>query len=164
MRAQPRTRRLPLLMLTARGEPMDRILGLELGADDYLPKPFDFDELLARIEALARRGAGFHGADKNRQVLSVGRLTFDLRSLEVRCGDRPIELSGKEREILKLLMSEPGKVFARERILNVVWSVSEDPLTNVVDVYVSRLRKKLGDCGTRLATVRGAGYRLSADG
>ncbi len=152
----------PILMLTALGNLENRVAGLRLGADDYLSKPFKFDELLARIEALVRRASGYSCQPAQPSVLSVESLTFDTRSLEVRCCDLPIELSAKERDILKLLLSDPGKVYSRERILNALWSVSEDPLTNVVDVYVSRLRKKLGPCGSLINTVRGAGYRLSA--
>ena len=149
----------PVLMLTALNAVEDRVSGLRLGADDYLAKPFDFDELVARVEALVRRASGGQG-EQPRQ-LAVGQLRFDLRTLEVTCGDRPIELSAKERDILKLLMSDPGRVYSRERMLNALWSIGEDPLTNVVDVYVSRLRKKLGPCGAMISTVRGAGYRLS---
>ena len=152
----------PILMLTALDEVDDRVAGLRLGADDYLGKPFDFDELVARIEALARRAAGFQRAEIRPDILTVGDLRFDTRSLEVRCLDRPIDLSAKERDILQMLMTQPGRVYSRERILNALWNLSEDPLTNVVDVYVSRLRKKLGPCGDRIQTVRGAGYRISA--
>jgi len=154
----------PVLMLTALGSLEDRVAGLRLGADDYLPKPFKFDELLARIEALMRRASGFENREGRPTVLTVERLSFDTQSLEVKCCDQTIELSTKERDILKLFLANPGKVYSRERILNALWSVSEDPLTNVVDVYVSRLRKKLGSCGSLINTVRGAGYRLSAGG
>jgi len=154
----------PVLMLTALGKPDDRVTGLRMGADDYLAKPFDFDELVARIEALSRRAAGFREEQAGEHLLTVGELSFDTHSLEARTGDLAVELSAKERDILHLLMTNSGKVYSRERILNAIWNVSEDPLTNVVDVYVSRLRKKLGPCGTYIQTVRGAGYRLSATG
>ncbi|MFO7642524.1 MAG: response regulator transcription factor [Candidatus Competibacteraceae bacterium] len=149
----------PVLMLTALGDVEDRVSGLRMGADDYLVKPFDFDELLARVEALARRASAFEVAEAEPYLLIAGSLCFDTRSLEVRCGDHLIALTPKEREILKLLLSNPGRIFSRERILSMVWRVNEDPLTNVVDVYVGRLRKKLGACGESLETVRGAGYR-----
>lgn len=151
----------PVIMLTAMGDVDDRVKGLRLGADDYLAKPFDFDELVARIEALARRGASGDPTAERQSVLAVGELSYDTRSLEARVGGEAIELSAKERDILHMLMANPGRVYSRERILNALWGVNEDPLTNVVDVYVSRLRKKLGPCGEMIATVRGAGYRMA---
>ncbi len=150
----------PVIMLTAMGDAVDRVKGLRLGADDYLVKPFNFDELVARIEALARRGPG--RAVANSRVLTLGNLTYDTRSMEARIGGQTIELSAKERDILQMLMANPGQVYSRERILNALWGVDEDPVTNVVDVYVSRLRKKLGAYGEMIATVRGAGYRMAA--
>lgn len=152
----------PVLILSALDGVEDRVAGLRLGADDYLSKPFDFEELLARLEALTRRAPDHRGIEsRDNHVLTVGKVKFDTWSLEVTCNDRPIELSAKERDILKLFLSNPGKVYSRERILNALWKVTEDPLTNVVDVYVGRLRKKLGKCGSYIKTVRGAGYRLS---
>jgi len=151
----------PVLMLTALGEVENRVSGLRMGADDYMGKPFDFDELLARVEALARRARAFEDKDGGSHHWTAGPLSFDTRSLEVQCGDQRVILTPKERDILKLLLSNPGKIFSRERILSTVWRVNEDPLTNVVDVYVARLRKKLGTCGKPLETVRGAGYRYA---
>lgn len=151
----------PILMLTALGEVEDRVVGLRMGADDYLVKPFDFDELLARVEALARRARAYEGEQAEPDLLVAGALRFDARSLEVRCGGEPIALTPKERDILKLLLVSGGRIVSRERILSTVWRVNEDPLTNVVAVYVGRLRKKLGACGKPLETVRGAGYRYT---
>lgn len=151
----------PVLMLAAVDTVEARVAGLRVGADDCLARPFDFEELLARIEALARRAARFQTHNDRLTVLNIGPLSFDMLSLEVRCEGTWLDLSAKEREILKLFMSNPGRVFSRERILNAVWSVNEDPLTNVVDVYISRLRKKMGKCGKLINTVRGVGYRLS---
>ena len=159
---QLRARRVltPILMLTALDTLEDKILGLRLGADDYLTKPFDVDELLARIGALLRRSRHF---ERNNQQLQVDDLSFDCESLVVRRGDAIIELTSKELALLELLMREPGKVFSRERILNNVWGVTEDPMTNVVDVYIRRLRSKIdeGASSPLIKTVRGRGYKLN---
>jgi len=152
----------PVLILSALDDVEDRIAGLRIGADDYLSKPFNFEELLARLEALTRRAPDQRGmAPLDARVLTVGQVKFDTWSLEVTCKGQSIELSAKERDILKLFLSNPERVLSRERILNALWKITEDPLTNVIDVYVGRLRKKLGDCGSYIKTVRGAGYRLS---
>lgn len=151
----------PILILSALSRVDDLVAGLRLGADDYLAKPFDFDELLARIEALARRRRAFEGAVEDRSVLQVGPIRFDTQSLQAHCDEVQVELTNKEREILKLFLGNPGRVFSRERILNAAWGACADPLNNVVDVYVARLRKKLGSHGEMIQTVRGAGYRLA---
>lgn len=153
----------PILMLTAMDALDDKIKGIKIGADDYLTKPFDFDELLVRIEALVRRAQHFA---PNSNVLRVADLELDRELLEVKRGGEPIKLTAKELAILELLMSAPGRVFSRTRILNQVWGYSEDPLTNVVDVYIARLRRKI-DTKAReplIETVRGHGYRLKAAG
>ncbi len=149
----------PVLMLSALDSTDERVAGLKLGADDYLPKPFDFDELIARLEALHRR-SGFQTQTQNRDLLTSAGVTFDKRSLTVLIDDAPVDLSGRERDILLLLMSNQGRVFSRERILNSVWGANADPLTNVVDVYIGRLRRKLGQHGCRIITLRNVGYRF----
>lgn len=150
----------PILMLTARDTLDDKVIGLKSGADDYLAKPFAFEELLARVAALLRRGAD---AAVRPRRLEVGDLAFDLQSLQVRRGERPIELTSKELAILELMMSQPGAVFSRERILSAAWGVTSDPQTNVVEVFIARLRKKIDGAGgpKLLHTVRGRGYRLA---
>lgn len=163
-RLRAKKNRTPILMLSALADVEDRVAGLRMGADDYLPKPFDFDELMARIEALARRSGGFEDAAGAPEVLTSGALSFDARSLEVRCGDTPINLTPKERDLVKLFLGNPRKIFSRERILSTLWGINQDPQTNVVDVYIGRLRKKLGPCGEPIETVRGAGYRLAEHG
>ncbi len=150
----------PILMLTALDKTDEKVAGLRMGADDYLPKPFDFEELIARIDSLVRREKKTGERHGDIHLLSVGALSLDTKSLEVKCGDRQIQLSAKERDLLRLLLSDPNAVYSRERILNTVWGASEDPLTNIVDVYISRLRKKLGEAVT-IETIRGAGYKLS---
>jgi DNA-binding response OmpR family regulator len=151
--------RAPILVLTALDTPQDKVKGLRLGADDYLTKPFDVDELLARIEALIRRSQGF---PQQTPHLVVGDLVFDRESLTVQRDGETIVLTAKELAVLELLMSMPGKVLSRERILNTVWGYAEDPLTNVVDVYISRLRGKIDRAGgpTLIKTLRGLGYKL----
>jgi DNA-binding response OmpR family regulator len=152
----------PILMLSALGDVEERVAGLKTGADDYLAKPFDFNELLVRIQALTRRTAGgFNAATADGSVLTLGAIRFDTASLRVHCDGRLVSLTPIEREILKLFLQNPGRVLSRERILNKVWSVNKDPQTNIIDVYVRRLRQKLGVAGDLIETVRGAGYRCS---
>ncbi len=149
----------PILMLTALDATDERVAGLKLGADDYLPKPFDFNELLARIEALNRRDNLFSDAGTVNTLQHEG-LLFNRDSLQLTIDDEEVELSAKERELIILLLSHKKKVLSRERILNAIWSTQEDPMTNVVDVYIARLRKKLGSYGEQIVTVRGTGYRF----
>lgn len=151
---------LPILMLTAMTTLEDRVAGLRLGADDYLCKPFEFEELLARIEALARRGRT-QGQSTPTQ-LSLADLALDREAMRVTRAGRALTLTARELALLELLMSAPGRLFSRERILANVWGTSEDPLTNVVDVYIRRLRSKIdeGHASPLIHTVRGLGYRL----
>lgn len=150
----------PILMLTALDTPEEKVAGLRIGADDYLPKPFDFDELITRIEALNRRATGYANPCCDPR-LHMGQLTFDKTSMKVTLNETEIELSKKERDLLMLFMSNPDRVLTRERILNSVWGVNEDPLTNIVDVYVGRIRRKIGPEGERIVTLRNVGYRMS---
>lgn len=150
-----------ILMLSALGNLEDKVKGLKMGADDYLSKPFQFEELLARIQALGRRD---YTQEKDR-VLVVGDLTLNLESLKVIRAKTDIQLTAKELAILELLMSSPQKVFSRERILANVWDAQEDPMTNVVDVYIKRLRNKI-DVGfekSYIKTFRGVGYSISSE-
>lgn len=150
-----------ILMLTALYEVDERVEGLRAGADDYLGKPFDLDELLARIEALGRRPPAIAAME----ALTLGDLTLSADRREVRRGDRPVALTTLEFDLLRMLMASPGVVFSRERILSRVWGQTEDPMTNIVDVYIGRLRRKLTatDGPLRIETVRGIGYRMVAD-
>ncbi|MCA3183930.1 response regulator transcription factor [Cupriavidus sp.] len=149
----------PILILTSLSDVGDRVAGLRLGADDYLTKPFAFEELLARIEALLRRG---REQQPKAQQLQVADLVLDRERMQVTRGGSAIALTAKELAFLELLMSAPGRVFSRERILSNVWGANEDPLTNIVDVYVRRLRNKIDDGHALplLKTVRGLGYRI----
>ncbi len=152
--------RTPVLMLTARGEMNERVLGLEAGADDYLPKPFDLPELLARVQALIRRAR----MSSHDMLLRVGQLTVDPIARRVTVAGRTIDLSPRELALLEFLVRNAGRTLSRSRIAERVWNYQFDPETNVVDVYVNYLRKKLGDMpdGTEIVTVRGVGYRLEA--
>jgi DNA-binding response OmpR family regulator len=149
----------PILMLTAMGSVQDRVAGLRCGADDYLTKPFAFEELLARVEALLRRPPVVVARET---ILVAGTLRFHRERMEVTRDGEPIALTARELALLELLMSAPGRLFSRERILSNVWGVDEDPLTNVVDVYIRRLRNKIDadDGHSMIHTVRGLGYRF----
>ena len=150
----------PLIILSAMDSLDDVIAGLRMGADDYMTKPFSFEELLVRIETIMRRNSTIADED---QKLEAGPLTFDRKSLRFSVDGEEIKLTAKELAIVELLMSNPGTLFSRERILNNVWGLNMDPLTNVVDVYIGKLRKKV-DCGSdssMIETVRGMGYRLN---
>ena len=152
----------PLIILSAMDSLDDVIAGLRMGADDYLTKPFSFEELLARIEAVMRRSSATSDQD---QTLKAGPLLFDRKSLRFFADGTEIKLTAKELAIIELLMSNPGTLFSRERILNNVWGLDMDPLTNVVDVYIGKLRKKVdgGSDRSMIETVRGMGYRLNLD-
>ncbi|MCA3246266.1 MAG: response regulator transcription factor [Tagaea sp.] len=154
---------LPILILTALSTVEDRVAGLRLGADDYLCKPFDFEELLVRLQALFRRGREF--GDSTPAVLRVGDLELDRETMKVSRAGRPVSLTAKELALLEFLMKSAGKLVSRERILSSVWGTTADPLTNIVDVYIGRLRAKIDEGhGTGLIhTQRGLGYRLEAD-
>ncbi len=145
-----------LLMLTARDTPADRIRGLDTGADDYLVKPFDFGELLARVRALQRRPRGVDAP-----VLKVGDVTLDPVTHAVAAGGRELALTSTEYRILELLMRRAPAVVDRKAIAEHAWADETEPLgSNAIDVQMSRLRAKLPDAGVRIVTVRGAGYRL----
>lgn len=150
----------PVLFLTARDAIADRVRGLDSGANDYLVKPFAFDELLARIRAMTRLSFG-----ASESVLTVGDLTLNLATQEVRRGGQPITLSAKEYALLEYLMHNQGIVLSREKIENHIWNLDYEGGTNVVDVYISYLRKKI-DEGRKeklIHTVRGRGYVLRED-
>jgi two-component system OmpR family response regulator len=153
----------PVLMLSALGQTDDRVEGLTAGADDYLGKPFAFAELLARVQALTRRGAG--GATQQSPVLRCADLELDRLSRQVRRGARKIPMQPREFRLLEYLMLHAGEVVTRTMLLEAVWDYHFDPGTNVIDVHISRLRRKIDDDEAQplLHTVRGAGYRLAAD-
>ena len=147
----------PIIIITARGETEDRIEGLDLGADDYLPKPFFVEELIARLRAIWRRSS-----ETGMSVLNVGTLSANLMSREVVRSGRRIEMTPKEFSLLAFLMRSPGRVLTRTQILEQVWGYHFDPGTNLVDVYIRRLRSKIDFEGEipLIETLRGVGYRM----
>jgi DNA-binding response OmpR family regulator len=147
--------RLPVICLTARSSTSDMVSGLDLGADDYVTKPFTFEELLARIRARLRESGTTEAT-----VLEAAGVRLDLRSRNASVGDRTIALSAREYHLLETFLRHPGQVLSREQLLSGVWGYDFDPGSNVVDVYVGYLRKKLGS--EVIETVRGMGYRLTS--
>jgi DNA-binding response OmpR family regulator len=150
----------PVMVLTARGEVSDRVEGLNTGADDYMAKPFAMDELVARLRALMRRVTG-----ENISLYKVGDLTMNLVSREITRGSRKIDLTAREFRLLEHLMRAPGQVLTRTQIIERVWEYHFDPGTNLVDVYIQRLRRKIddGEDIKMIQTVRGVGYCIKAE-
>ena len=156
LRADPATRKLPVIMLTAKGSEYDRVLGLDSGADDYIPKPFGMMELVARVNALLRRAA----PAEQPVEYKAGRLTVCPARRQVLADGKPVALTHKEFELLALLIQSPGIVFTREQLLREVWGYTFDAESRTLDVHVRTLRQKLGECGNCIETVRGSGYRI----
>jgi two-component system, OmpR family, response regulator CpxR len=155
--------RIPVLLLTARGEDVDRIVGLEIGADDYLPKPFNPRELVARIHAILRRTRSSEAPPPHQpgEILQVGDVELDPATRSVRLAGRPVDLTSVEFNLLQVLLSEAGRVVTRERLADAVLSRKFTPFDRSIDMHVSKVRKKLGDTdgGTEhIKTVRGVGY------
>ena len=151
----------PVILLTARNELDDRIEGLSLGADDYLAKPFFVEELIARIHAVVRRGSG-----ERQNLLVSGEFCLDRITREVTCRGQSVDLTGREFNLIEYLMRSPGRVFTRTQILEHVWGYDFDPSTNVVDVCIQRIRRKIASVGyaiegeSPIESVRGVGYRF----
>ena len=158
LRLDPRTRRLPVILVTAKGEEMDKVHGLDAGADDYVAKPFGVMELLARVKALLRR---IGTTDDER--LMIGGIALDRERHTVTAAGQPIDLTHMEFELLAFLMLHTGKVVTRELLLDDVWGLAYAGDTRTVDVHIRTLRQKLGECGGQIATVRGVGYRMEAN-
>jgi DNA-binding response OmpR family regulator len=151
----------PVLMLTALDSIPDRVKGLRHGADDYLVKPFAFDELVARIDAVVRRRTRAMHDTGDKRIFLHEDIEFNRETMKAARGGHALKLTAKEINILELLLERPGAVVSRERILSTVWGVQADPLTNIVEVYIGRLRRKLLEYGPpAIETVRSFGYRL----
>jgi two-component system phosphate regulon response regulator OmpR len=158
LRADQRTRALPLLMLTARGEPMDRVVGLELGADDYLPKPFEPRELLARVKALLRRSSL---APESGEVLHFGKLEIDIDQRQARLDGKACDLTAYQFDLLRVLATSAGRVLSRDQIMDALKGHPLEAFDRSIDVHISRIRAAIEDdpkTPRRILTVRGVGY------
>ncbi|MGI8968096.1 MAG: response regulator transcription factor [Chloroflexota bacterium] len=157
----------PILMLTARAEELDRVLGLEAGADDYLTKPFSMRELLARAHALLRRVELMRNSarvsDQQHETMESGGLLLDVLGRTVTAAGEPVELTPKEFDLLHILAEQPGRAYSREYLLQRIWGDEYVGFDRTVDTHVVRLRRKLGPFGERIVTVWGVGYKLRAD-
>jgi two-component system alkaline phosphatase synthesis response regulator PhoP len=159
LRADPRTARLPVLMLTAKSSEYDKVQGLDEGADDYISKPFGMMELLARIRT-ALRHAG-HNTVQTQERYQIGTLFVDPGQHIVRDGEREVTLTLKEFQLLCLLLRRQGSVLSRDELLNTIWGYDFDGASRTVDVHIRTLRQKLGDSGEYIETVRGVGYKIT---
>lgn len=160
IRSNPEYSKLPIIMLTARGEEIDRVLGLEMGADDYLTKPFSPRELIARIKAILRRVGNDKGLQREEETEKIlwGELELNIASHELRKKGQLIDLTLKEFDLLKLLLLNKGKVMSRDLLLEKIWGYEYDGDTRTVDVHIRRLRQKIGE--EYIITVRGVGYKI----
>ena len=156
IRSNPETRKIPVIMATAKGTEMDKIQGLDTGADDYLVKPFGVMEMVSRIKAVLRRCE----PDEKEEVLSIGEITLSDKEHLVTVNGEKVVLTFKEFEILKLFMSNPGIVFSRDKLLSEVWGIDYLGESRTVDMHIKTLRQKLGDAGALIETVIGVGYKI----
>ena len=156
IRSNPETRKIPVIMATAKGTEMDKIQGLDTGADDYLVKPFGVMEMVSRIKAVLRRCE----PDEKEEVLSIGKITLSDNEHLVTVNGEKVVLTFKEFEILKFFMSNPGIVFSRDKLLSEVWEIDYLGESRTVDMHIKTLRQKLGDAGALIETVIGVGYKM----
>lgn len=159
LRNQENTRNVPIIMLTAKGTELDKVKGLDLGADDYMAKPFGVLELISRVRAVLRRYRQGNVENAEASNLTLGKVTLDDQRHTVTVDGGAVELTFKEYELLKLLMSRPGTVFSRQQILEKIWGIDFDMDTRTVDMHVKTLRQKLGSHGSIVQTVRNVGYK-----
>ena len=156
LKAQSTTADIPVIMATAKGTEYDKVIGLDLGADDYLAKPFGMMEMVSRVKAVLRRAY----KDEKTDIVAVGKLTLNPQTHTVRADGEKVILTLKEFELLHKFMRQPGRVYSREQLLSDIWGADYVGETRTVDVHIGTLRTKLGECGEYIDTVRGAGYRL----
>ena len=156
LKASPITRNIPVIMATAKDSEYDKVIGLDLGADDYLSKPFGMMEMVSRIKAVLRRTTPKEEA----VVLMQGGITMNTVKHQVSINDKPVTLTLKEYELLRTFMENVGKAFSREQLLSSIWGIDFVGETRTVDVHIGTLRTKLGSCGSLITTVRGVGYRM----
>lgn len=161
LRQRQDTKKLPVIMLTAKGSEYDKVMGLESGADDYVSKPFGMMELLARVKALLRRTEDLRPAQENRYV--IGDLTVNQKRHEVLVKGEAVTLTKKEFDMLCYLLENKGVVLTRDQLLNQIWGYDFDGENRTVDVHIRTLRQKLGDCGTYIETIRGIGYKIGGN-
>lgn len=160
LRVQENTKGIPVIMLTAKGTELDKVKGLDLGADDYIAKPFGVLEFISRVRAVLRRSERSLSESTEALNLALGGVTLDDQRRSVTVGGIAVELTFKEYELLKLLMSRPGTVFSRQQILEKIWGVDFDMDTRTVDMHIKTLRQKLGVQGSIIQTVRNVGYKV----
>lgn len=160
LRVQEKTKDIPVIMLTAKGAELDKVKGLDLGADDYIAKPFGVLEFISRVRAVLRRSERSSSESTEALNLALGGVTLDDQRRSVTVGGIAVELTFKEYELLKLLMSRPGTVFSRQQILEKIWGVDFDMDTRTVDMHIKTLRQKLGVQGSIIQTVRNVGYKV----
>lgn len=161
LRQRKDTKKLPVIMLTAKGSEYDKVMGLESGADDYVSKPFGMLELLARVKALLRRTEDLRPAQESRYV--IGDLTVNRKRHEVFVKGEAVTLTKKEFDMLCYLLENKGMVLTRDQLLNQIWGYDFDGENRTVDVHIRTLRQKLGDCGTYIETIRGIGYKIGGN-
>lgn len=159
LRMQPATKDTPVIMATAKGTEYDKVTGLDLGADDYLAKPFGMMEMISRVKAVLRRT----GPKEETKTLKIGNLALNPETYVVLVNNERIQLTLKEHKLLCTFMENPGRVFTRDQLLEMIWGADYIGETRTVDVHIGTLRTKLGECGSYIETVRGVGYRMGGE-
>ena len=156
LKSDPMTEDIPVIMATAKGTEYDKVVGLDLGADDYLAKPFGMMEMISRVKAVLRRSAPKEKTD----LLRMGKLELDEKRHTVSVDGTQVQLTLKEYELLRVFMKNPGIVFSRDSLLSIVWGINFIGESRTVDVHIGTLRTKIGECGNYIETVRGVGYKM----